>query len=378
MNIQLLESQYLKAKIAYYDGTPIMSDAAFDFLEQELKALGSKVIEQVGSKRKDFDFAHPTPMKSLGKFQMEANDGIINYCENEFMEWINKRISILRSKGISLTTMFYGPKFDGSAINIIYHDGKLESVLTRGSGKEGKDCTDRFRKHLPDTLFTPGNVIEIRCEAVMKLSTFLLKYSSEYANARNLVAGIIGRDDIDTEMVGDINLVPLHYIVDGKHHDIQQYLSGLMQNNPIFADTEISQCSISKDNYLNAANVMIAARDKNEFPLDGIVFTLPFETREILGENDHDPEWAIAIKFVPEESVTTVESIEWNIGKTGEFTPVVVLKPVQLAGTTVKRASGYNAGFIIKNRIQPGTIVKIHKAGDIIPEISEVVWSPED
>ena len=74
MDIKNLETQYLKAKVAYYDGNPIMSDAAFDILEQELKAAGSKAIEQVGAKRKDFDFPHPTPMKSLAKIQTETGN----------------------------------------------------------------------------------------------------------------------------------------------------------------------------------------------------------------------------------------------------------------------------------------------------------------
>jgi DNA ligase (NAD+) len=118
-------------------------------------------------------------------------------------------------------------------------------------------------------------------------------------------------------------------------------------------------------------------RETCEFQLDGVVFALPTEFREIFGENDHDPEWSIAVKFVPEEVITPVIGVQWNLGKTGELTPVVCLKPVQLAGTTVKRASGYNAGYIVKNRIQEGSIVSLHKSGDIIPEISKVIYSPE-
>jgi len=377
MNIQNLETQYLKAKIAYYDGNPLMSDAAFDILEGELKDLGSKVVEQVGSKRKDFDFQHPNKMKSLGKFQMEDVEGITNYCETEFNQWLASRKSILAKHGTTLTYMFYGPKFDGSAINIIYRNGKLESVLTRGDGAFGKDASDRFRKHLPETFVYDGEMAEIRCEGVMAVKTFNEKYSKElgtgtYENARNTVAGIIGADDIDINMVADINLVPLHFLVDGKHRDI----SNIHFTHPIFASTEVEL--IGLHDYIPSVIKSIKARDLNKYPLDGIVFTLPFGVREILGENDHDPNWAIAIKFVSEEAVTTVVGIEWNLGKTGELTPVILLKPVRLAGTTVKRASGYNAGYIIKNRIQVGTILSVQKAGDIIPEVKQVIFSPAD
>ena len=123
-NIQKLESQYLNAKIAYYDGNPIMTDVEFDTLEQILKEKGSKVHEQVGSKRKDFDFPHPTRMLSLAKIQTEKNDNKYD----EFYKWFSKRAEIVGKMGMLQAS----PKFDGSAINIIYRNGKLENILTRG------------------------------------------------------------------------------------------------------------------------------------------------------------------------------------------------------------------------------------------------------
>lgn len=383
MDIKSLETQYLKAKIAYYDGNPIMTDAAFDALEQELKAAGSKVIEQVGAKRKDFDFPHPTPMKSLAKFQTASSKGVTDYQENEFMTWLNKRINLLENQyGHEIDHMYYSPKFDGSAINIVYRKGRLESVLTRGDGETGKDVTDRFRTHLPELLddpfYTqmPDSLIQIRCEAVMRKSVFEKKYAEKFANARNLVAGIIGKDDIDVEMVADIILIPIHYIANGQHVRIQ-FANNALGNAPIFGNPQSVMIRPIVEDYLHSVKFMEKERDNFEYPLDGIVFALPVTVREILGENDHDPEWSIAIKFVPDEVVTSVEKVEWNLGKTGEMTPVVCLKPVQLAGTTVKRASGYNAGYIEKNRIGKGALVSLAKAGDIIPEVQEVITAGE-
>ncbi len=91
-NIQHLEEKYLKAKIAYYEGTPFLTDAEFDALETILKNEGSKVIEQVGSKRKDFDFTHPTKMLSLSKIQTEATEEGTNYVEDLFQKWFQKRL----------------------------------------------------------------------------------------------------------------------------------------------------------------------------------------------------------------------------------------------------------------------------------------------
>jgi len=371
MNIQNLETQYLKAKVAYYEGHPIMSDAAFDVLEQELKSNGSKAIEQVGAKRKDFDFPHPTPLKSLAKLQTESVKGVTNYQEEAFEKWFQKRESHMNQLNHTIKNIRYSPKFDGSSVNIIYRNKKLESVLTRGDGKFGKDATDRFRKHLPATIDIDG-IVEIRCEAVMRKSTFEKKYAAEFANARNIVAGIIGKDDFSIEKVADLTLMPLHLLIDGKHDDFLK-VHEIMDGYHIIANTIFGgKVRPTKADYLYIIKYMEDFRKTTDFQLDGVVFALPEETREYLGENDHDPEWAIAIKFVPDEVVTPVIGIQWNLGKTGELTPVVCLKPVQLAGTTVKRASGYNAGYIVNNKIGEGAFVSIAKAGDIIPEIQEI------
>jgi len=369
MDIKNLETQYLKAKVAYYEGHPIMPDAAFDVLEQELKNAGSKIIEQVGSKRKDFDFPHPTAMKSLAKIQTEAG----NYQENEFANWLIKRFQKIPAPAEHI---FYSPKFDGNAINIVYRNHVLESILTRGDGKYGKDVTDRFKNYLPEKISIDG-VVEIRCEAVMAKNIFAKKYANKFANARNIVAGIIGKDDIDFEMINDLTFVPIHLLIDGKHTDIN-ILKKELKGYSIFSDTYyIDIIPPDAKKYIEVLKTWEKQRDEFKFQLDGIVFSFPYEYRKLLGENEHSPYWAVAIKFIPDEVVTVVESIQWNLGKTGELIPVVLLKPVQLAGTTVTRASGYNAGYIVKHRIQKGTIVSLHKSGDIIPEISEIFYSPE-
>jgi len=378
MDIQKLEALYLRAKIEYYEGTPIMEDWEFDALENQLKELGSKVHEQVGSKRKDFDFTHPTRMLSLSKLQMEKNDdGTANYMYDEFHKWFGKRIKELQSKGVKVSngsasiSLLASPKFDGSAINIIYRDGVLESVLTRGSGTAGKNVTKRFASVLPRKIKVDGHIIEIRCECVIDTNLFDKKYlgtpeEGKFANARNFVAGVIGKDDYDEKKVSELTLIPLHFLVDGeqrKQIEFSIHPEFSIVHNKIF----------EFDGYVEMIKHFEKLRKSYNFQLDGVVIAFPESVRSILGENDHDPEWSLAIKFIPEGTVTTVNGIEWNIGKRGQFTPVVLLDPVQLAGTTVKRASGYNAGYVMDNMLGPGAIVSIAKAGDIIPEIQSIV-----
>jgi DNA ligase (NAD+) len=374
-NIDLLEEKYLKAKIAYYEGTPFLTDAEFDALESLLRDEGSKVIEQVGSKRKDFDFSHPTKMLSLSKIQTEATEQGTNYAEDLFQRWFQKRKSEIKAVNPILLS---SPKFDGNAINIIYRGNELANILTRGDGFTGKDVTKRFisadkipaKIDLPYidefSTFSANDAIEIRCEVVIEAKLFEEKYSGEFANPRNYVAGVIGKDEENSEKMSELDIIPLHYLINGKH--VSQTIFG--KNLAFSKDYNIP---FFAENYIDAIKSYENLRKIYKYQLDGVVISFPVEYREMLGENDHDPEWALAIKFVPVEAVTTVEGIEWNLSKMGELIPTLLLKPVLLDGSTVRRASGYNAKYILDNNIKSGTLVSICKRGDIIPAIQRVI-----
>jgi len=368
-NLFELENKFLLAKVEYYNGTPIMSDAEFDALEAHLKTLGSKVVNQVGSKMIDFDFVHPTPMLSLSKSQIEATEEGTDYMVEDFEKWVNKRIGII-GKDVVLET---SPKYDGNAINIIYVGGKLNMVLTRGSGSAGNNVTKKFTRQIPNTIKVTSvdlkdtDVVEIRCEVVIETDFFNKKYGSEYANPRNYVAGVIRNEDDNKEQCDELTVLPLHYILNGEHLPY-----GYFKDNDFISQNTYNKSMVSTD-YVDIIQWYENLRETFVYQLDGVVISFPAGVRDQLGQNSHDPEWAIAIKFVPEEATTPVSSLEMFIGKTGEFTPVIQLVPVQLAGTTVQRASGYNFGYIVSNKIGPGAIVSIAKAGDIIPEVQSVI-----
>lgn len=374
-NLFELENKFLEAKLKYYNETPIMTDAEFDALEKYLKEQGSKVIYQVGAKTKDFDFAHPTPMLSLGKIQTEENDDTsVNFMTEVFMTWFNKRIAILGGKKIQLES---SAKYDGNAINAIYIGGILKNIVTRGEGDGGKDVTVRLLNQFPRVLslvgheLSPTDIVELRCEVVIEIALFDKKYGvgteTNSANPRNYVAGVLGSDTIDSTKCSELMVMSLHLILNGEHIEINN-----LNNHKELMDNVYTRI-MDVDDYEKEIQWYIELREKFHVQLDGVVISLPVEHRTMLGQNDHDPEWAIAIKFVPEEAVTDWKGYLWAIGKTGEFTPVILLEPVQLAGTSVKKASAYNAGYVVKNKIGPGTKVSIAKAGDIIPEIQSVI-----
>ena len=360
--IKLLETKYLDAKIAYYNGSPIMSDASFDIIERELKDVGSKVIEQVGYKRSDFNYNHFSPVLSLSKIQTEINNNIVNYKNVEFKKWFDS---------FSINSILeYTPKYDGNAINIIYKGKNLNKILTRGDGIRGKDITNKLIGHIPNTLeysteISENDIMEIRCEAIIPKNIFKKNYSNKFANARNLVAGILGKDDIDLNYINDIHIMPIHFLLNSKHMNSNIILNDFFKIKNIIIDSDKKYETIVKK--------YEELRNSFEYELDGVVISFPFNYRDGIGYNEHHYKFALAVKFVPDEVITRVVGIEWNISKTGEFNPVVLLNPVELAGTTVKRASGYNAGYIVNNKIGSDTFVSVAKAGEIIPEVQSIV-----
>jgi len=368
-NLFELENKYLLAKVMYYKGTPIMTDAEFDALEAYLKSVGSKVVNQVGEKLIDYDFVHPTPMLSLGKSQIEATDDGTDYMVDDFEKWFNKRLDIL-GKDVVLET---SPKYDGNAVNVIYIGGKLNMILTRGSGTAGNYVNDKLTHQIPDTIKVAGielkdtDVVEIRCEVVIETNFFNKKYGDEFANPRNYVAGVIRSEDDNKEQCDELTVLPLHYILNGEHLSHSYF-----RDNDFVAQNTYNKSMVSTD-YVDIIQWYENLRETFIYQLDGVVISFPAGVRDQLGENSHDPEWAIAIKFVPEEATTPLDGFKLFIGKTGEFTPVLQLVPVQLAGTTVQRASGYNFGYIVNNKLGKGAIVSIAKAGDIIPEVQSVI-----
>ncbi|MEG1142874.1 MAG: BRCT domain-containing protein, partial [Clostridia bacterium] len=243
-------------------------------------------------------------------------------------------------------------------------------VVTRGDGLTGKSVLNKLKKQCEDivnSLEIDEYNFEVRCEVLINKNLFNFKYSDTYANARNYVAGILGKDDIDLIQCAELTVMPLQIVVEG-HNAADICIEG---------SSEFLYPYESLD-YKKVISKYIEYRETCDFLLDGIVFTFPAEYRSILGENDHDPEWAIAVKYIPDVAISTVNNINWQIGKTGEFTPVINISPVELAGTVVSRASAYNYGYVINKKIGVGAKLEIIKAGDIIPEVKNVLQASND
>ncbi|MBM7617450.1 DNA ligase (NAD+) [Weissella uvarum] len=382
--INELETQLKQwAKEYYEQDAPSVEDAQYDRLYAQLTALAEQypaliaddsITKQVGGNQLKDDLPkvnHPVPMLSLGD--------VFSY--DELDTWFN---TIQKQNEQSLT---YNAelKIDGLAISLIYQEGQLVQASTRGDGSIGEDVTANIKEidDIPQTLNEPLSV-EVRGEVYMNKANFVaLNEQRErdglttFANPRNAAAGSLRQ--LDPKITKQRKLSTfLYYAVDPLNSlnvttqsELLEKLAALgLPTNP--TNAVVSDLSESEA-YIEQAN---AKRDQLAYGIDGIVFKVnDFALQNTLGNTVKVPRWAIAYKFPPEEAETVIQEITWTVGRTGAVTPTAIMDPVSLAGTTVARASLHNPAYLTGKDIRIGDTVLLHKAGDIIPEISEVVLS---
>ena len=374
----ILIDLYNVTKDAYYSGKPIISDIGFDYLENHLintysfkPTVGSqsKLTSSIAPK-----FQHQYPMLSLDKIQVgkeSLNDGTL---KNKFNDWVNKN-------RINVDNLYGTPKYDGIGLNLQYVNGKLVKALTRGDGREGKDVKHLLIDVVPFTLPDYNTLIgdtkfELRGELLITKEDFEKHFKSTQQNPRNSVAGLMGKKT----RVDEHSLI--HFVYFDLRADANEYKIYQLFQQFKFDDLNISpakpfipagEFNLGFD--INEAYIHFKKfREDSKFQLDGFVISTSNEDeRKRLGESKHSPNWAVAIKFEAPEAITTINDITWNMGKTGEYTPVAILEPVQLAGTLVTRASLHNYGHINKMNCSLGAEVQIEKAGDIIPQIVNII-----
>lgn len=272
-------------------------------------------------------------------------------------------------------------KIDGLSLSLVYENGKLVQGSTRGNGVIGEDVTKNVMtiKSIPHQLPEPLSV-EFRGECYMPKESFAKLNAaredaglSVFANPRNAAAGslrqldpkVTARRDLDTFMYYVPEYEKIGVTTQAEALDKMRELGFHVNstNRVVHNQQEI-------DDYINEYT---AKRDQLSYGIDGIVEKVnDLATQDKLGATVKVPRWEIAYKFPPEEQATVVRDIVWTVGRTGNVTPTAVMDPVQLAGTTVSRASLHNPDYLQEKGIRLGDTVYLHKAGDIIPEISRV------
>ena len=274
------------------------------------------------------------------------------------------------------------PKIDGLSVSLEYVDGVFTRGSTRGDGVTGEDITANLRtvRSIPLRLKEALPFIEVRGEVYMPRKTFLeivreqeLNDEKPFKNPRNAAAGSLRQKDpkITASRKLDIFVFNVQQI-EGKtltgHKESLDYLKDLgFKTIPFYHRYD------NIDDALKEVQRIGSIRYTLPFDIDGAVIKVDsFAERDVLGSTAKFPKWAVAFKYPPEEKKTVLKDIEVNVGRTGVLTPTAVFEPVQLAGTTVSRATLHNEDFIREKNIAIGDTVVIRKAGDIIPEVLSV------
>ncbi len=367
-NLLELEELYLEAKKAYYSSdAPIMSDDEFDKLEETLRSLNSDKIS-VGFEDKNTNKEyHITSMLSLAKTQVRSSILDIQIDIESFLEKSHQH-----KKHLIEGT----PKLDGNAINTIYINGVYEKAITRGNKVRGTNVTEKIRPLVPQKIDLLGTV-EIRGEVIMPDNIFESKYSHLYKNSRNFIAGFINRkvedNVIDPILLNkEANFVPFEVRVQGNTQGWSFLENSMFWLKKSSFDTVEPYYIQNFEELTNLYNKFENERPTFKYRLDGLVLKMNESIRHIVGEDSTTPKWALAIKFPPKEIYTVINDISWKTGTTGEVFPVGLLEPVDLDGSTVKRVSMYNYGWVKKNKCFIGAQVQLVKSGDIIPQIVKV------
>ena len=368
-------------RLYYKDAQPAIDDQAYDRLKARLAELESTHPE--------FDFGE-SPTQSVGDDRIEAFESYRHrkpmlsldntYSSEELIEFgqrLNKRFP-----DQSLTYLVE-PKIDGVAVSLTYENGALVRAVSRGNGVEGDDITQNVRpiKGLPVSIADAPAVLEVRGEIYMRHEEFErinLAREAEgqplYANPRNLAAGTIKLLDpaearsrkLDIVLYGVGACEPGNYF--SAQSEIQQKLKDW--HFPVLEKYWLAE---GIKDACKCIEELDTIRQGFAYPTDGAVVKLnDFSKQEEAGFTSKAPRWAIAYKFEAERAETLLKEISLQIGRTGAVTPVAILEPVQLAGTTVSRATLHNEDEIMRKDIRPGDTVLVQKAGEIIPQVLSV------
>jgi len=357
---------------------PTISDYDFDMMLKELNDLEksnpeffdkNSPTQRVGGEvTKSFNTSvHETPMYSLDN----------SYSLEDLKDW-EKRIKKIIDDPVQYTCEL---KFDGVSINLLYNNGELIKAVTRGDGVKGDDVTANIKTIPTVPLKLIGNFsnnFEARGEVVMPIEGFnelnkarIHNGEEPFKNPRNTASGSLKLQD--SKEVSTRPLECLLYSVEDPN---------LFKNQIDFLEKAKNIGFNVFQNYIHSDSIeeifeFIQYWEKNRselpFEIDGVVLKVnDFYQREVLGFTSKFPRWAMAYKFKPENTGTSLNSISFQVGRTGSITPVANLEPVNLAGTIVKRASLHNADFIESMDIRVGDYVYVEKGGDIIPKITNV------
>ncbi len=379
--IQNLREELNQHNYNYYVlDKPVISDYEFDLKLKQLQDLENKYPEY-------FDANSPT--QRVGgtitknfetvphEYRMYSLDN--SYSKEELVDWEKRIQKVLGEVPLQYTCEL---KYDGASISITYENGKLKRAVTRGDGFQGDDVTNNIKTIKSIPLQLKGDFPEkfdVRGEIILPFAGFekmnqeLIEIGeTPYSNPRNTASGSLKLQDSSEVVKRPLDCL-LYFIIGNKLPFNSQFNGLETARNWGFKVPKEAKLANSLDEVFDFIDYWDIHRHQLPYETDGVVVKVnAIQYQEELGYTAKSPRWAIAYKFKSEQVSTILNSISYQVGRTGSITPVANLEPVQLAGTIVKRASLHNADQIEKLDIRIGDTVFVEKGGEIIPKIIAV------
>lgn len=387
----LAEAEKLRREIRHNEylyyvlDAPEITDAEYDRMMVRLRELEARYPDSIpadsptqrvgGRASSQFtEVRHLEPLLSLG-----------NVFSAEELRAFDERVRSGLPAG-SKVEYVMEPKIDGLACSLIYENGKLVRAATRGDGVVGENVTANVRtiRSIPLTLKVPEGeavpeLLDVRGEVYMPRQAFMRlneqraeRGESEFANPRNAAAGSLRQLDPQVTASRSLSFFAYYLVGDGAQPKHSESLALLARYG--FKVSENYKVVENIDEAIKYIGDFNELRQGLSYDTDGAVIKVnDVYQQRILGATGKDPRWAMAYKYPPEQAETTLEDIDWRVGRTGVLTPTAVLTPVKLSGSVISRATLHNEDFIRAKDIRIGDRVVINKAGEIIPEVLRVV-----
>ena len=369
----------------YVLDAPEITDAEYDRMMVRLRELEARYPDSIpadsptqrvgGRASSQFtEVRHLEPLLSLG-----------NVFSAEELRAFDERVHSGLPAG-SKVEYVMEPKIDGLACSLIYENGKLVRAATRGDGVVGENVTANVRtiRSIPLTLKVPEGeavpeLLDVRGEVYMPRQAFMRlneqraeRGESEFANPRNAAAGSLRQLDPQVTASRSLSFFAYYLVGEGAQPKHSESLALLARYG--FKVSENYKVVENIDEAIKYIGDFNELRQGLSYDTDGAVIKVnDVYQQRILGATGKDPRWATAYKYPPEQAETTLEDIDWRVGRTGVLTPTAVLTPVKLSGSVISRATLHNEDFIRAKDIRIGDRVVINKAGEIIPEVLRVV-----
>ena len=387
----LAEAEKLRREIRHNEylyyvlDAPEITDAEYDRMMVRLRELEARYPDSIpadsptqrvgGRASSQFtEVRHLEPLLSLG-----------NVFSAEELRAFDERVRSGLPAG-SKVEYVMEPKIDGLACSLIYENGKLVRAATRGDGVVGENVTANVRtiRSIPLTLKVPegeavSELLDVRGEVYMPRQAFMRlneqraeRGESEFANPRNAAAGSLRQLDPQVTASRSLSFFSYYLVGEGAQPKHSESLALLARYG--FKVSENYKVVENIDEAIKYIGDFNELRQGLSYDTDGAVIKVnDVYQQRILGATGKDPRWATAYKYPPEQAETTLEDIDWRVGRTGVLTPTAVLTPVKLSGSVISRATLHNEDFIRAKDIRIGDRVIINKAGEIIPEVLRVV-----